>query len=114
MNDPSSHPYPSVMNSRLVINTVTTSATVFYFRPEITLSGQIWYKNKNCQFQLKFDAYTKFEYAEFAGDIHFSCFRPEIPFFSKFGPKNTTVISGWKIWSKKSKLSVYAETCYLD
>ena len=31
MNDPSSHPYPSVMNSRLVINTVATSATVSLF-----------------------------------------------------------------------------------
>ena len=114
MNDPNSHPYPSVMNSRLVINTNNISDGFLFSAGNITLSGQIWYKNKNCQFQLKSDAYTKFEYAEFAGDIHFSCFRPEIPFFSKFGPKNTTVISGWKIWSKKSKLSVYAETCYLD
>ena len=31
---------------------------------------------------------VSFEYAEFHGGLNFFCFRPEIPFLGKFGPKN--------------------------
>ena len=30
---------------------------------------------------------NQFEYAEFNGGVNFSCFKPEIPFLGKFGPK---------------------------
>ena len=32
--------------------------------------------------------FFQFEYAEFSGYVHFFRFRPQIPFLSKFGPKN--------------------------
>ena len=85
----------------------------------------------------------QFEYAEFNGDVHFFCFRTEIPFLGKFAPKNQNyqfelkfgtctnlnMQNQWwyslfpfltkntffgKIWSKKSKLSVGTEIWYLD
>ena len=81
------------------------------------------------------------EYAEVDGDFDFTCFIPKIPSLAKFGIKIKIVSLSWsfkpwpiwicwiqwwcslllffdqntlygKIWSKKSKLSVSAETWY--
>ena len=45
-------------------------------------------QNQNCQSKLKYRYPDQFKHAEFNGDVHFFCFRPEMPFLGKLGPKN--------------------------
>ena len=45
-------------------------------------------KNQNCQCNLKFGTKTNSNMQNLMVVIHFFCFRPETPFWGKFGPKN--------------------------
>ena len=55
---------------------------IFLFRAEIPFSGKFGPKNQS--FQLKtfqISCLDHFEYAEFISDVHFFCYRMEVPFF---------------------------------
>ena len=52
-----------------------------------TLFVQIWSKNQNFQFKLKFGTQTNSNDGEFNGGVQFFCFRLEIPILDKFGSK---------------------------
>ena len=52
------------------------------------LFGQIWSKSSKSFFQSEIWYLDYFEYGEFKGDGRFVCFRLEIFFLGKFGPKN--------------------------
>ena len=47
----------------------------FVQKSKLSVYFEIWYLNY-------------FEYAEFNGIVHLFCFRLEVPFLGKFGPKN--------------------------
>ena len=66
--------------------------SLFSFSVGNTLFGQIWSKKiKIVSFETWYHA--KFEYAEFNDALHFFCFGPEIPFWSKSGRKKKKIVS---------------------
>ena len=60
--------------------------TLFIFNHKYPFRANLVQKNQNC-FSWNFVP-RLFEYVERNGDVRFFCFRAEIPFLSKFGPKN--------------------------
>ena len=49
---------------------------------------------------MKFDTKTNLKYEELSDGVHFTCFRLEIPFLGKFGPKNQNCQFELKIVTK--------------
>ena len=60
----------------------------FQFKTGNTISRQIWPKKSKLFVKAEIWYPNQFEHAEFNGDVHFFCFLSEIPFLSKFGPKD--------------------------
>ena len=61
---------------------------IFLFYAGNTLLEQVWSKNQNSQFKLKFGTKTNSNMHNSIVMFIFSRFPPEIPFLGKFGPKN--------------------------
>ena len=60
----------------------------FCFYSGNTVFGQIWSKKSKLLFQAKISYLDYLEYAEFRSDVHFLCFRVELPFLGKIAPRN--------------------------
>ena len=61
--------------------------SLFLFYNENTLFRQIWSKASKFLVSAEVWYLEYFEYVEFNGGVPFFCFRLEIPFLGKFGPK---------------------------
>ena len=67
---------------------IESQCSIFGFLTGNTLFGQIWSQNSKSFVYSEIWYPDQCEYAGFNSDVLLFCFRPEIPFLGKFGPKN--------------------------